>query len=165
MISSRHAALVLGTIAAALWGCAPSAAGEAKASTPTASAAPSPAAATSGSVRLTLRLSPGGAEILSRAASDASVQRRDPYRNEPTFFRVLDGAGRVLAERGFKLETELRGEVPDADGALTGTHTPLAAPVVSIQVPSFAETAVIRLYRRDAAAPNAEPVLLAEVRP
>jgi len=149
--------------------CAPSATGDPQAAAASQTAATSPGAAPSaqaeGSLRLTLRLSPGGVEILSRAVSDAPVQRRDPYRNEPTFFRVYDGEGGVLAERGFKLVAELRSEVPAADGTLSGTHVPIEAPIVSIQVPLFAETAVVRLYRRDPAAPDSEPTLLAELRP
>ena len=149
--------------------CAPSATGDPQAAAASQTAATSPGAAPSaqaeGSLRLTLRLSPGGVEILSRAVSDAPVQRRDPYRNEPTFFRVYDGAGRALAERGFRLETELRSEAPAADGTISGERVPIDAPVVSIQIPRFAEAASVKLYRRDAAAPGAEPALLAEVKP
>jgi len=149
--------------------CAPSATGDSPAAATSATAATSPAASPAvpdgGSVRLTIRLSPGGAEVLSRVASDAPVQRRDPYRNAPTFFRVYDGAGRALAERGFRLETELRSEAPAADGTISGERVPIDAPVVSIQIPRFAEAASVKLYRRDAAAPGAEPALLAEVKP
>jgi hypothetical protein len=166
-ISSRHlsAALVLGAFAAALAGCAPNAAVDAPTTAPAVSAASLPAATAEGSVRLTIRLTPGGAELLNRVETQELVQRRDPNRNEPTFFRVYDGEGRVLAERGFRLETELRAEVPAADGTLSGSHVPIDAPIVSMQVPLFAETAIIRLYRKDAKAPDAAPALLAEVRP
>ena len=155
--------LLLATVLVAA--CAPSATGDPQANAASGAVAtssdPSPSALAGGSLRLTLRLSPGGPEILSRVVSDAPVQRRDPYRNEPTFFRVYDANGWVLAARGFKLETELRCAVPATDGTLSGAHVTIEAPVVSIQVPLFAETAVIRLYRSGGPA----PVLLAEVRP
>lgn len=165
MASSTWTALVLCAIAVTPWGCAPSAAVDAPTAAPAGSMAPAPAATATGSVRLTIRLAPGGAELLSRVETDEPVQRRDPYRNEPTFFRVLDRQGRVLAERGFKLVTELRSEVPAADGALTGVRVPIEAPIFSIQVPRFADASAVRLYRRDPAAANAEPELLAEVKP
>ena len=152
------------TLALLCAACAPSAAGDPQTPSTKAAATSSGAAAVApadGSVRLTIRLSPGGPEVLSRADSDQNVQRRDPYRNEPTFFRVVDGAGRVLAERGFRLETELRAEAPAADGTLAGEHVPLDAPIASLQIPRFAEAAVVRLYRRG----TAEPELLAEVKP
>jgi hypothetical protein len=161
-------ALLLVAALSAAGACAPSATGDPKpaaASAAAASPGATPAAQAGGSLRLTLRLSAGGPEILSRAVSDAPVQRRDPYRNEPTFFRVYDGAGRALTERGFKLVTALRSEVPAADGTLSGEHVPIETPIVSIQVPRFPDAAVIRLYRRDATAPNAAPELLAEVKP
>ena len=160
----RHlqSTLAVGALAAALAGCAPSAAVDASTATPAAAgAAPLPAATAEGSVRLTIRLAPGGAELLARVETQEPVQRRDPYRNEPTFFRVYDGAGRVLAERGFKLEAALRTEAPAADGTLSGEHVPLEAPIVSLQIPRFEGAATVRLYRRGAA----EPELLAEVKP
>ncbi|MCK9460179.1 MAG: hypothetical protein M0R80_11115 [Proteobacteria bacterium] len=144
--------------------CAPGAAGDPQIAPAAAAATPGAASADAqadGSTRLTIRLAPGGPEVLSRADSDESVQRRDPYRNEPTFFRVVDGAGRVLAERGFRLEDELRSEAPAADGTLSGEHVPLEAPIVSLQIPRFAGAAAVRLYRRGANGPE----LLAEVTP
>ena len=157
----------IATLAAALFAagaCAPSATGDPEAAAAGNAATQPAATATSeadGSLRLTIRLSPGGPEILSSATSGEPVQRRDPYRNEPTFFRVYDGEGGVLAERGFKLETELRSEIPAADGALSGERVPLDVPVVTLQIPRFESAAVVRLYLRG----EAEPELLAEVRP
>jgi len=164
----RHlqSTLAVGALAAALAGCAPSAAVDASTATPAAAgAAPLPAATAEGSVRLTIRLAPGGAELLARVETQEPVQRRDPYRNEPTFFRVYDGAGGVLAERGFKLDAERRAELPGADGALSGVHIPIEATIVSIQIPRFAEAASVRLYRQDPAKAGAAPEMLAEVRP
>ena len=139
--------------------CAPVAPGEASGPGIQAAAAAAPAAA--GSLRLTIRLAPTGAEVISRAQSADPVQRRDPYRNEATFYRVYSADGRVLAERGFRLEDELRAEAPGPDGALTGERVPIEAPIVSLQIPLFADAAVVRLYRKGANGPTP----IAEVKP
>jgi hypothetical protein len=159
LIRGISVALALVAIGAAVSACSSSAAVEAPA--PPSAVAPPAQATADGSIRLTIRLAPGGAEVISRVETDAPSQRRDPFRNEPTFFRVLDVSGRVLAERGFRLETALRSELPDADGALTGARVPLAAPIASIQVPRLAGATAVRLYRKAAPAPE----LLAEVKP
>jgi len=141
-------------------GCAPAVPGEVTGPEMQAAAAAA-APAASGSLRLTVRLAPGGAEVLDRAVSPDPVQRRDPYRNEATFYRVYAADGRVLAERGFKLEAERRVEIPNADGSLGGERVQEDAPIVTLQIPRFAEAAVVRLYRKGAP----EPELLGEVRP
>lgn len=115
-------------------------------------------------LRLVLRLTATGPEIVSVNDAPNSLSRRDPLRRAPTFFRARSASGELLFERGFALADELNVDVRAPDGSLSGAHAPLAVPVFTIAVPRFPELAVIELYRA-ADGSRQDPTLIGEVRP
>jgi len=126
---------------------------------------PAPATRPAVMLRLTLRLDGDGVELLSSSEAPNTVNRRDPHRASPTFFRVIGEDGSVLEERGFRLETELRSETAGADGALEGTRVPVDDPVFSVAVPGHAGLSAVRFYRAPPGGGRDGAVLLGEVRP
>ncbi|MDD5309266.1 MAG: hypothetical protein PHU25_18280, partial [Deltaproteobacteria bacterium] len=116
-------------------------------------------------LRLVLRLTPQGVVLVSSSEAQNTMNRRDPMADAPTFYRALTGDGRVLAERGFRLETELRSEGPGEDGAMHGVHVPVAEPVFTVMVPKVAGLSVVRFYRAEPGGDRAAAEILGEVRP
>ena len=163
-----RAASLLAAAALCALGCAPAATtGDAPSTTAPRAAAPASSEA-SGSLRLSIRLTSIGPQIISRVASRARVNRRDPYKDAATFYRAYDKAGRLVAERGFVLETDRHVDIAADDGSLTGAHAQVEEPVMTLQIPlAGSEIDVVRLYRRggDGKGPDAAPELIGEVRP
>jgi len=152
----------------AMCGCAPAATnGEVpSAGAPKAKAVEASTPPASGSMRLTIRLAPSGPEVISRVVSQSLVNRRDPHAGSETFYRAYDSAGRLVAERGFVLETERHVDVPAEDGSLSGARAKVDSPIASLHIPLVTEISVVRLYRRGVGSQSSnEPELLAEVRP
>ncbi len=86
-------------------------------------------------LRVTLRLTENGVEVLSSVLADNTVNRRDPHRNSSTFFRVLDKDGNILVQRGFRLETTIRSETIDETGKMSGKQIPIDKPVFTLAIP------------------------------
>ncbi|HUT77778.1 MAG TPA: hypothetical protein VM285_08840 [Polyangia bacterium] len=103
-------------------------------------------------LRFVLRLSVDGLEVVSLIAADNTVNRRDPHRGSTAFWRSFDAGGSLLEERGFRLEAELRSEVPGPDGTIEGARVPLDEPVFDVAVPLRPGIKTIRFFR---AAPGA----------
>lgn len=116
-------------------------------------------------LRLVLRLTADGVELVRAVEAPGRVNRRDPHGSSPTFLRAVDPEGRVLFERGFRLETQLRFEVPGPDGAIEGQRVPLAEPVFTAALPLHPDLDAIRFYRASERGSRDEAELIGEVRP
>jgi hypothetical protein len=116
-------------------------------------------------LRLVLRLTDGGVEVVGAKRAPGKINRRDSYRSSSTFFRALDGEGRLLLERGFRLETEIRSETADEDGAIHGAHVAIDEPVFTVVVPAYTELDAIRFFRAPPGMPRANAVLIGEIKP
>ena len=116
-------------------------------------------------LRLVLRLTPDGVETVSAVEAPGRIGRRDPYREASTFYRALDRQGRLLCERGFRLETHLRSESQGPDGTIEGERVPIAKPVFTVVVPRHPDLDRILLFGAERGEPRhtAEPI--GEVRP
>ncbi|MFO8072574.1 MAG: hypothetical protein R6V85_11930 [Polyangia bacterium] len=88
-------------------------------------------------LRLVLRLEDGGVELLESVEAPNTIGRRDPLRRSRTFWRALAADGTVLAERGFRLERELRSETAGPDGGIVAARFEVEHPVFSLMVPLF----------------------------
>jgi len=98
-------------------------------------------------LRVAARLTDGGLEVVSLVEAQNTVNRRDPLRRSPAFWRSYDGQGRLLEERGFRLETGLRSEHPGPHGELGGQQVPLDEPVFDVAVPLSFGLASVRFFR------------------
>jgi hypothetical protein len=116
-------------------------------------------------LRLVLRLTPGGVETVRAVEAPGRINRRDPHRASPTFFRAVDRDERVLFERGFRLETHVRSETHGPEGDIEGRWIELAQPVFSVVVPSFEDLHAIRFFRGSRGDLGKPAELLGEVRP
>jgi hypothetical protein len=116
-------------------------------------------------LRLVLRLTSGGVEILSSSEAPNAMNRRDPLAGSPTFYRALDASGAVLAERGFRLETEIRSESPGEDGKIVSARAQVAEPVFTVMVQKVEGLALVRFFRAAPGADRASAEVLGEVRP
>jgi hypothetical protein len=114
---------------------------------------------------IVLKVTKQGLEKLQVDRAENSLNRRDPHRREPTFYRVLDADGRVIFERGFRLKTEIRAETADEHGNLSGTRIKVEEPIFTIKVPAFADLEVIRLFRVEPGQTRENAKVLGEVRP
>lgn len=116
-------------------------------------------------LHLVLRLTANGVETVSAIEAPGRVNRRDPHRSSSTFFRALDRNGRVLFERGLRLETHLRSEVQGADGTLDGRRVPLEEPVFTVVVPRYPDLDAIRFFHGAPGALRDTAEQIGEVRP
>ncbi len=98
-------------------------------------------------LRAVLRLTSSGLEVVSLVEAPNTVNRRDPLRRSPAFWRSFDGQGRLLEERGVRLETELRSEAPGPDGLIEGAHVSLDEPVFDATVPLRPGLRTVRVFR------------------
>jgi hypothetical protein len=116
-------------------------------------------------LRLVLRLTADGVETVSAVEFPGRVNRRDPHRSSAVFFRAVDRDGRILFERGFRLETHLRSEAQGPGGMIEGRRVPLAEPVFTVALPRHPNLDAIRFFRASERGSRDEAELLGEVRP
>ena len=116
-------------------------------------------------LRLLVRLTATGPQIDSAIEADNTQNRRDPYRGSPTFFRAIDADGNTLAERGFRLETNIRSETTGEDGAMRAVRVPIDEPVFSVAVPLHQELDSVRFFRAHSGEPRDTADLIGEIRP
>ncbi|MDJ0765200.1 MAG: hypothetical protein QNJ97_19625 [Myxococcota bacterium] len=116
-------------------------------------------------LRLTMKLTTDGVEVLSAVEAANTLNRRDRYASSPAFYRVLDAKDRVVFERGFRLETVIRSETNGPDGQIEGHFFELKEPVFRAVVPLFENTASIQFYRVGGDGSRESATLLGEVRP
>ncbi|MBN2670166.1 MAG: hypothetical protein JXX29_00750 [Deltaproteobacteria bacterium] len=119
----------------------------------------------SGMVKLSLKLTESGIEVLDRTEAPNSMNRRSPHEKRDTFFRVFSNTGQVLLERGFRLETEIRSESNGPDGVMEGLGVPLQEPAFSVSIPLFDNIEVVRFYRTLVGGSRDNATLIGEVRP
>jgi hypothetical protein len=116
-------------------------------------------------LRLVLRLEDDGVELLESVEAPNTIGRRDPLRRSRTFWRALAADGTVLAERGFRLERELRSETAGPDGGIVAARFEVKRPVFSLTVPLFPELDRILLLEAPAEGPRDEAEPIGEVEP
>jgi hypothetical protein len=116
-------------------------------------------------LRLVLRLTDDGIETIKALEAPGRIGRRDPYRHAPTFARGYDADGRLLFERGFRLDSELRSEVHGLDGTIEGARVPLGEPLFTVVVPQHRDLDRIGFYRAARGDPRSAAELIGEVRP
>jgi hypothetical protein len=116
-------------------------------------------------LRLVLRLTEDGVETVEAIEAPGRVGRRDPYRSSPGYCRGFDRDGKVLFERGLRLETHLRSEVAGPDGVIEGRRIPLEQPVLTVLVPLHDELDRVRFYRASPGASRSDAEPIGEVRP
>lgn len=114
---------------------------------------------------IVLKLTDHGLETVQVDRVQNTMNRRDPHRREPTFYRVVAADGGVVFERGFRLETERRSETADENGKLSGVRVEVEEPVFTIKVPAFENLDVVRLFRAEQGRNREDAELLGEVRP
>jgi hypothetical protein len=114
-------------------------------------------------LRAVLRLTAGGIEVVSLSEAENTLNRRDPLRDSPAFWRSFDGQGRLLEERGLRLETALRSEAPAADGTIEGVRVPLDEPVFDAAVPLGPGLRIVRFYRTAPGQPRDRAEALGEI--
>jgi hypothetical protein len=146
-------------------GCSAQGAGQPAAATVLPQRAVESGARTGGMLRLVLRLTDHGVDLVSSSEAPDTMNRRDPLAGSPTFCRALSADGTVLAERGFRLETTIRSEAPGKDGTIEGARADVAEPVFTVTVPMVAGLASVRFYRARPGADRASAEVLGEVRP
>ncbi|MCP4599115.1 MAG: hypothetical protein GY847_01010 [Proteobacteria bacterium] len=122
--------------------------------------------------RMTLKITDKGVEILNSVEAPNTINRRDPYKDGKTIFRVFDKNNAVLVERGFRMEKVLRSEWEDEQGNLRGATVPLDEVIISVAIPKYEQLEVVRLYKRipdnmvhGQAAEESDLELIGEVRP
>jgi hypothetical protein len=116
-------------------------------------------------LRLTIRLTQDGAEVIDVVEATNTINRRDPHLRSRAFYRAHDSTGEVLIERGFRLEDHIRAEVPGEGGQLEGQLVPLEERIITLTVPAYDDLQVIRLYRSTTGGDRKDAELLAQIRP
>ena len=116
-------------------------------------------------LRLTIRLAQDGAQVIDVVEAPNTINRRDPHLKSRAFYRAHDSTGEVLVERGFRLEDNIRAEVPGEDGQLEGQLVPLKERIITLTVPAYDDLQVIRLYRSTTRGDRKDAELLTQIRP
>ncbi len=116
-------------------------------------------------LRLTIRLTQDGAEVVDVVEAPNTINRRDPHSKSRAFYRAHDSTGEVLLERGFRMEDHIRAEVPGEDGQLEGQLVPMEERIITLTVPAYDDLRVIRLYRSTTGGDRKDAKLLAQIRP
>lgn len=116
-------------------------------------------------LRLTIRLTQEGADVIDVVEAPNTINRRDPHVKSRAFYRAHDSKDKVLVERGFRLEDHIRAEVPGQDGQLEGQLVPVEERIITLTVPAYDDLQVIRLYRSTTSGDRKNAALLAQIRP
>ena len=116
-------------------------------------------------LRLTIRLTEDGAEVIDVVEAPNTINRRDPHLKSRAFYRAHDSTGEILVERGFRIEDHIRAEVPGEDGQLEGQLVPLEERIITLTVPAYDDLQVIHLYRSTTGSDRKDAKLLAQIRP
>jgi hypothetical protein len=116
-------------------------------------------------LKLELRLTDGGVQVLGRVEAPNTINRRSPDEKRPTFFRAVNARGDVLLERGFRMEREVRSETQGENGQIEGKRVEVEEPEFTVSVPLFDDLDAIRFYEAGPDGDRARAALLGEVRP